>query len=302
MRVSYYLLYGGSLLTVFSLFMLSLAKPDQYYQVSLITAQLNASNCNHFSKVFLSQGIGAGLGAGITYVPSVAVVSHYFSKRRALAMTIVASGSSVGSVIHPIMLNHTLGTRLGFGNAVRASAGLVGGLLLVACLLMRTRIPTHKKSTGGRKLLKKLSRDSAYISATLGFILSFALLASIDRPTVYYRLMTFTAGFYYPQFYLQLDATSHHLDKTFSFYSVESSLNSCQMSTNTFGWLARYHELCKLHWQSSSRLLYQLLRDREHDFCRCCMLFSTYIWDDWDWKCGERCSPWCLIRVLCGFL
>lgn len=30
---SYHLLYGGSLLLAFSLFMLSLAKPNQYYQV-----------------------------------------------------------------------------------------------------------------------------------------------------------------------------------------------------------------------------------------------------------------------------
>lgn len=35
--------------------------------------------------------------------------------------------------------------------------------------------------------------------------------------------MVFSAGFYFPQFYLQLDSTSHHLNKTFSFYAVESS-------------------------------------------------------------------------------
>lgn len=85
-------------------------------------------------------------------------------------MTLVAAGSSVGSVIHPIMLNNTLGTRLGFGNAVRASAGLVGGLLLIACSLMRTRIPVQSKAdTSSGPILKRLAHDGAYVAATLGF-------------------------------------------------------------------------------------------------------------------------------------
>lgn len=41
---SYTLLYGGSLLTVFSLFMLSLTKPDNYYQVLIFTLWLDSSN------------------------------------------------------------------------------------------------------------------------------------------------------------------------------------------------------------------------------------------------------------------
>lgn len=43
----------------------------------------------------------------MTYVPCVAVISHHFQKRRALAMTIVASGSSLGhscSTLHLVLL------------------------------------------------------------------------------------------------------------------------------------------------------------------------------------------------------
>jgi hypothetical protein len=83
-------------------------------------------------------------------------------------MTIVAAGSSLGAVVHPIMLNNMLAGPFGFGNAVRASAGLVTGLLLIACLLMRTRLPPPEKSIDIRKALKKFSRDGAYIAATAG--------------------------------------------------------------------------------------------------------------------------------------
>lgn len=87
-------------------------------------------------------------------------------------MTIVASGASLGAVIHPIMLNHTLNSHLEFGNAVRASAGLVGGLQLIACCLMRTRIPVKQSSVNARTVLKKLIRDKAYIAVSIGYVYS----------------------------------------------------------------------------------------------------------------------------------
>ncbi|KAJ7288634.1 MFS general substrate transporter [Mycena rebaudengoi] len=176
------LVYGGCLLSSFSLFMLSLCKPQQFYQI------------------FLAQGLGAGLAAGTVYIPSVAVVSHYFQKRRAFAMSIVASGSSLGAVIHPIMLNNTF-HRLGFANAVRASAGLVSGMLLIACLLMRPRLPPPKTNPQFFKSLRRFGRDRAFVFLTAA-------------------MSTYTIGFYFPLFYLQLDAVTHGIDQTFAFYSL----------------------------------------------------------------------------------
>jgi MFS family permease len=47
-------------------------------------------------QVFLSQGVCMGLGAGLLYIPSLAMVGVWFSKKRALAMGIVMSGIAVG--------------------------------------------------------------------------------------------------------------------------------------------------------------------------------------------------------------
>ncbi|KAF8205961.1 MFS general substrate transporter [Mycena galopus ATCC 62051] len=179
----YMLMWGGSFLIVLSLFMLSLARPGQYYQV------------------FLAHGIANGIGGGMTYVPCVAIISHHFKKRRAMAMTIVASGSSLGAVLHPIMLNHTLHSSMGFGNAVRASAGLICGLLIIACLLMRTRLPPSKQPSNLRQTLLKCARDKPYVIGTIG-------------------LTIFTTGYYYPLFYLQLNAVQHGIDPTFAFYAL----------------------------------------------------------------------------------
>jgi MFS family permease len=124
------------------------------------------------SKVFLSQAIGAGIGAGMIYVPSVSIVSQYFRKRRSTMMSFVAAGSSLGSVIHPIMLNNTLG-KIGFANATRANAGLVAGLYLISCLLMRTRMPPHPNIMDIGTATKKFVRDQPYVLASLGYVLTF---------------------------------------------------------------------------------------------------------------------------------
>ncbi|KAJ7458555.1 major facilitator superfamily domain-containing protein [Mycena latifolia] len=177
------LVYGGCLIQALSIFMLSLCKREKLYQI------------------FLAQGLGAGLGAGIVYIPSVAVVSHYFHARRALAMSIVASGSSFGAVIHPIMLNNTLHSSLGFGNAVRASAALISGLLLLACVLMRPRLLPAKHDPEFWKSLRRFRHDNAYVLATIG-------------------MATFSVAFYFPYFFLQLDAVTHGINRTLSFYSL----------------------------------------------------------------------------------
>ena len=87
-------------------------------------------------------------------------------------MALITAGGSVGTIVHPIMLNNTLG-RLGFGNAVRASAGLVTGLLVIACCLMRTRTTTRKQPAGNSKaMLKAITTDYAYVAATAGYVSS----------------------------------------------------------------------------------------------------------------------------------
>ncbi|EKM83347.1 hypothetical protein AGABI1DRAFT_65844 [Agaricus bisporus var. burnettii JB137-S8] len=178
----YHILYGGSVLITFSLFMLSLSQPNSLYQN------------------FLAQGIGHGLGAGLMYVPSLAVISQYFRRRRALAMSIVASGSSLGAIIHPIMLNN-LFVRIGFGNAVRASAGMNAGLLIIACLLIRPRLPPSTNVPAYWTSVKKFSKDKPYVCAALG-------------------LMVFPIGMYFPLFFLQLDAAKRGLSVNFAFYSL----------------------------------------------------------------------------------
>ncbi|KAG1788771.1 major facilitator superfamily domain-containing protein [Suillus plorans] len=200
---SYHLVVTGSLLQGFSLFMLSLAKPNQYYQV------------------FLTQGLGSGIAVGLLYIPSLAIVSHYFKRKRTLVMAFVTMGSSLGAIVHPIMLNNLLNGPLGFANGVRASAGLLSALLLIACLCMRPRLDPPTTPVNYIAAAKKCLRDVPFFFAAVGAFL-------------------FQIGFYYPYFFLQLDSTQHGIDITFSSYSLVILSASSSVGRLSAGYIAGY--------------------------------------------------------------
>lgn len=117
---------------------------------------------------------------GITYGPCMAVISQHFSKRRTLVMSLVASGSPMGAVVHPIMLNHLLNGTVGFERGVRASAGFVSALLLISCLSMRTRaLSMSKPTTSYNAAVRKCTRDVFFILITAGWVAFGACASSI---------------------------------------------------------------------------------------------------------------------------
>ncbi|KAJ3527394.1 hypothetical protein NMY22_g9805 [Coprinellus aureogranulatus] len=205
------MLYGGSLLMSFSLFMLSLAQPGQLYQVWISQPFLQVQ-IDLFRQVFLAQGIGLGLGSGLTYLPTIAIVSHHFKRRESLAMIVVVSGAALGAVVHPILLNKLFALpRIGFRTTVQTSAAMVSGLLVIACLLIRERRPSLQVEATG----KSESKNSSSLN-----ILDAVCASLRDAPFMAFSLSltAFSVGIYYPIFYLQLDAVKHGVEEGFAFY------------------------------------------------------------------------------------
>ncbi|CBX90160.1 hypothetical protein IAQ61_001619 [Plenodomus lingam] len=94
-------------------------------------------------QVFLSQGLCLGIANGLQFCPSMALVSTYFVRRRALSMGFTALGSCTGGVIFPIIVQQCL-PRLGFPWTIR----IIGFIMLAANLFTiafyRTRLPPRK--------------------------------------------------------------------------------------------------------------------------------------------------------------
>ncbi|KDR74762.1 hypothetical protein GALMADRAFT_157350 [Galerina marginata CBS 339.88] len=187
-------IFGSAIFTL-SLFLLSLAKPQQYFQV------------------FLSQGVGMGIGLGFTFVPTVSIVVHHFNRKKVLATGIVMSGTSLGAVVFPIMINNLIGS-IGFAKTVRASAYIVLGALVIGNSLMRTaynKTLTEKP----RPDIKSFFTDVPYLLSALGALISLF-------------------GFYFPLIYLQLYAVKHGIDENLAFYSI-ASLNAASTVGRVLG-------------------------------------------------------------------
>ncbi|KAH8659942.1 putative monocarboxylate permease [Xylariales sp. PMI_506] len=107
------LLISGAFLTVLGVMMLSLS--TEYYQI------------------MLSQGWCVGIGSGVLYVPCISLVASTFDpKWRALAVCFATSGTAVGGIIYPIVLEQLIPT-VGFAWATRI-LGLVTLVELIVAL------------------------------------------------------------------------------------------------------------------------------------------------------------------------
>jgi MFS family permease len=142
------LITTGSFLVVFGMMMTSVG--TEYYQI------------------LLSQGICVGLGCGCLFVPSVAIVSTYFTTHRAIALGIATTGSSLAGIIYPIVFN-SLQSKVGFPWATRAVGFIAFATLSVAVGVMRARVlPASKRALWDKSALK----EPPFILFTTGMCLS----------------------------------------------------------------------------------------------------------------------------------
>ncbi|KAI9677248.1 MAG: hypothetical protein M1822_008197 [Bathelium mastoideum] len=147
------MLYVGNFLVVFGAMMLSL--------------------CNNYWQVFLAQGLCMGTGAGLLYVPSLALVGIWFERKRALAMGMVVSGNAVGGVIYISMFDRLVPT-VGFPWTIRAMGfvALTSALLSFPALLSGSSIVAHPRKA--RRLFDRGAfKDRLFLIFTASLFTNF---------------------------------------------------------------------------------------------------------------------------------
>lgn len=83
--------------------------------------------------------VALGLGNGIGLTPLVAVINHWFLKKRGTCTGIATSGGSVGGVVFPILLRYLYG-KYGFAWAMRILAFFTLGCMLCAVAFVKERV------------------------------------------------------------------------------------------------------------------------------------------------------------------
>jgi MFS family permease len=154
----------------------------------IVFGQFMTSLCTAYWQVMLAQGVAMGVGMGMTFLPSAAILGQYFSRHRALALGLSSVGSPVAGTVFPILFSR-LQPRVGFGWATRAIAFILLGLSAIPIVTMRTRVPPASKRT---LIDRSALTDVPYLLFVAGCLFAFLVL-------------------YVTFFYISLFATSHHV-------------------------------------------------------------------------------------------
>lgn len=145
----------------------------------------------------LAQGVCVGLGMGLAFLPSTAVLAQYFSRRRALAIGVASTGSPLAGIVFPILFSR-LEVHLGFGWATRVIAFVVLALSAVPVAFMRVRTPPQPTGAKRRPLFDRTAlRDPPFLLFCLAGFSSFLVLYV---PFFYTQLYTIVHGLAQPSF------------------------------------------------------------------------------------------------------
>ncbi|KAK5131807.1 hypothetical protein LTR08_000562 [Meristemomyces frigidus] len=157
------LIMAGSVLMLLSAFLL--AECTEYW---------------HFMIVF---GVLGGTGTSLIFTPSVSAIGHFFMLGRANATGIAAAGGSLGGIIFPLMLQD-LFPKVGWAWAIRAQAFIILVLLILANLLIRSRLPPR---AGGSVMPDfTIFRQPAFALVAVGtYFLEWGLFIPITYLTSY---------------------------------------------------------------------------------------------------------------------
>ncbi|MCB1512364.1 MAG: MFS transporter [Hyphomicrobiaceae bacterium] len=132
-----------------------------------------------FSLVLLLQCV-IGLGASTSFSPLMADVSHWFLRRRGIAVSLAASGSYIGGVVWPLVVGKLITVddwRLAY---------IVLGVICIVCivplsLLLRRRLPGHgvplaaDAPSGATRVIALSPAAVQWLLVGVGFAASFAM-------------------------------------------------------------------------------------------------------------------------------
>lgn len=177
--------------------------------ILIIAMMVSIGFCTQYWHFMLSVGLAGGVGSSLIFTPAISAVGHFFNEKRGIATGLAATGGSVGGVIFPLVLQD-LFPKIGFGWATRAVGLICLISLIVACLLIKSRLP--KKPASKENVLPdfRIFREPKFALTTAGvffiewglfipisYISSYALSHNVSTKLSYQMLAILNAGSFF---------------------------------------------------------------------------------------------------------
>ena len=74
----------------------------------VVTATFLVAECTKYWHFLICQGLAVGIGCGMIFGPALGIISHWFRKRRGIALGLTTFGSSIGGTVFPIAADHLI--------------------------------------------------------------------------------------------------------------------------------------------------------------------------------------------------
>ncbi|KAH0497995.1 hypothetical protein TgHK011_005276 [Trichoderma gracile] len=136
-----------------------------------VVAVMILSLCKSYWQIMLVQGVLMGFAMAFLQFPAMASVSQYFDKKRAAALGVAISGSSIGGIVMPIAVSKMLNsTSLGFGWTVRIIGFLMLPFMAFSLVVVRPRLPPRTTSFWIASAFRDVRYDFLILSSFFVFI------------------------------------------------------------------------------------------------------------------------------------
>lgn len=140
------------------------------------------------THLIVTQGVLYAIGGSICYCPCILYMDEWFVRRKGLAYGILWSGTGIGGITIPLLLEFLLG-RYGFRTTLRIWAGVLFAATLPLVYFMKPRLPPAASGASPLKLGFVLSRPFMLYQATniaeaMGYFLPGIYLPSYARATL----------------------------------------------------------------------------------------------------------------------
>lgn len=140
------------------------------------------SLCGQYWQLFLAQGLLNGIGCGLQFTPSMSLVYTYFSKNKAVALAIVASGSATGGLVYPTIARQLM-PKLGFAWTTRIMGFIMLAVGICYSFFLRPRLPPRRSGP--------LLEPSAFTEAPYTLYIIGVFLTCFGQYFAFYYISSF---------------------------------------------------------------------------------------------------------------